>query len=174
MIKVNVKVDVSRMLRETQGEQRKVRLAASRAINRAADTGATTGARTISSKTKLKVREVRTRISVRGSRPDYLIAEIEAHPYSPNLARFRATQNRKGVAASAWERRKVYMHAFIHPRTGKVVTRTTDKRTPLKGLRGPSVPRTFMRDDVLKEIESKVVARFISEFDRDLTRRLSK
>src|SRR5688572_32627071 len=32
--------------------------------------------------------------------------------YSPNLGKFRATQNKVGVAASAWEHRKTYRHAF--------------------------------------------------------------
>lgn len=174
MLNISVKLDVRAMKREFAKEHRKIEQAAARAINRAAEGGATAAARDISAKTKLKVREIRKRMTIRRARPGYLIAEIHAHPYAPNLKAFRPTQNAKGTAASAWERRKTYMHAFIHPRTGSVVTRTTNSRFPLKGLYGPSLPKTFIRADVLAEIEKVVLERFNKEFEREISRRLGR
>ena len=106
-------------------------------------------------------------MSVIGANVNYLVAELEAHPFSPNLSYFRATQNAKGVAASAWERRKTYVHAFKLP-SGRVVTRTSKSRFPLKGLRGPSVPRTFLRPEIIGKIEKAAIERFRREFERQL------
>lgn len=170
MIRVSVKLDVNKLRREFRGMDKEINKAAARGLNRGIDAGATTAGREVSAASKIKVREVRKRMTVRGAHPDYLIAELHAHPYSPNLAAFRATENAKGVAASAWERRKTYRHAFIL--RGKVVTRTTDKRTPLKGLRGPSVPRIFMRREIVAKIEQVAINRFRTEFEREVTRRL--
>src|SRR5690606_28440065 len=110
--------------------------------------------RTISKLTKLKQREIRSRIFVKGATPQRLVAEITVMPYSPNLKDFKATQNKIGTAATAWEGRKTYKHAFIHPKTRSVVTRTTNKRFPLKGLKGPSLPSTFMQKAVLARLEA--------------------
>jgi hypothetical protein len=174
MIKVSVKLNVRSMINARKGSEREIRRAAARAINRAADSGATVGSRAISKDTKIKVRQVRARISVKGATPNHLVAEIEAHPYAPNLKEFRATANHKGVAASAWEKRKTYKHAFIHPRTQRVVTRVGPGRGPLKGLRGPSVRRTFMRPDIVAKVEQAAMQRFTAEFEREVTRRLGR
>jgi DNA-binding protein len=174
MIRLSVKVDVARVRSTAAGMRKQVNKAAARAINRAIDTARITGGREVSSATKIKVRDVRARMSINGASPSNLVATLTAHPYAPNLSNFRATENKAGVAATAWEGRKTYTHAFILPRTGKVVTRTTNARTPLKGLRGPSVPRTFMREAILDKIESASRERFNREFEREVTRRLSR
>lgn len=173
MATLSVTLDVSRMRSSVRGMRRQVNAAASRAINRAIDTARVTAGREVSKATKIKVRDVRARMSVRGSNPANLVATLTAHPYSPNLSRFRATENKTGVAATAWEGRKTYRHAFKLP-SGKVVTRTTKERTPLKGLRGPSVPRTFVRDEIMDAMEKAARARFNAEFQRELTRRLGR
>lgn len=143
-----------------------------RALNRAADGVRAEAVRTIAKLTKLKQKDIRSRIYVRGASPQRLWAEVEAYPYSPNLKDFRATQNKTGTAASAWEKRKTYRHAFIHPKTRRVVTRTTTKRFPLKGLRGPSVPKTFMQQAVIARLEAVARQRWRSEYERELARRL--
>jgi hypothetical protein len=169
---VSVKLDVQSMLRANQEHQRTVKKAAARAINRTIDGARTNGAREVAAATKLKVRDVRSRMTITGASPDRLIAELTAHPYSPNLKAFRATQNRKGVAASAWEGRKTYRHAFILKGSGKVVTRTGSGRSPLKGLRGPSVPRTFVKPAIIEKIDKAARVRFSAEFDREIARRI--
>lgn len=174
MIRLRVKLDIDRVRAQTVGMGKEVDKAAARAINRAIDTARTTGKREVSAATKIKISDVNRRLSVNGAAPGRLVATLTANPYAPNLSKFRATQNKAGVAASAWEGRKTYTHAFILPRSGKVVTRTTSQRTPLKGLRGPSVPRTFMREAILTKIESASRDRFTREFEREVTRRLSR
>lgn len=172
-MKLSLKLKVSSTLNSHREKQREIKKAAARAINRAIDTGRTVGGRAVAKATRIPVRQVRSRMSVRGATPSLLVAEIEAHPYSPNLAKFNARENAQGVAATAWEKRKTYKGAFIHPRTQKVVSRTSKSRTPLKGLRGPSVPRTFERSDVIEQIDRAARDRFESEFEREIARRLT-
>lgn len=174
MIKVNVKFDIQRAKRELDKEHRKIDKAAARAINRAIDSVKSAATKEIASLTKIKQKEIRRRLYVRGATPNRLIAEVEAYPYSPNLKDFRATQNKTGTAASAWERRKTYRHAFIHPKTRRVVTRTTESRYPLKGLRGPSVPKTFMQKAVLAKLEAVAKQRWRTEFEREIARRIGR
>ena len=173
-MKISVKHDVESFRQLQKLHNREVNKAAARALNRAIDAAATPAGRAVSAATKIKVRDVRARMTVSGANPDRLVAELTAHPYSPNLKAFRPSQNRKGVAASAWETRKTYQHAFIMPRSGKVVTRTTSKRTPLKGLRGPSVPRTFEKPQIMDATAKAAHERFDSEFAHEITRRLGE
>lgn len=171
MIRLNVKLDVQLAKTSLAGLEKEVKKAASRAINRTADSVKSAAVKDIAKLTRIKQKDVRGRIYVKGSSPQRLIAEVQAFPYSPNLKDFRATQNRKGVAASAWEKRKTYRHAFVMP-SGRVVTRTTDKRFPLKGLRGPSVPNTFLQRQVIARLEAVAHQRWRSEFERELARRI--
>lgn len=173
MIRLRVSFEVGQAQRSLQISRTQVRAAASRAINRAIDTARTHSGRAVASATKIKVREVRQRMSIVGSTPANLRATLTAHPYAPNLSRFRASENKAGVAATAWEGRKTYRHAFIMP-SGKVVTRTGKGRTPLKGLRGPSVPRTFVRDEIMESTEAAAYARFRKEFASQITRRMGR
>lgn len=163
--------EVKAMQRRVEADTRK---AAARALNKTADKTATAAAREINDATKIPVREVRKRLIVRRASSSRLVAEIQALPYAPNLSKFRPTQNKAGVAASAWERRKTYKHAFIHPRTGRVVTRTTNKRTPLKGLRGPSVRSTFMQERVITKLDAVARQAWRTNMEHELARELRK
>lgn len=174
MIKVNVKLDIKGLERDLAKLRKDVvPKVMARALNRAADSVRAEAVRTISGLTKIKQKEIRSRILVKGATPQRLWAEVSALPYSPNLKQFRPTQNRTGTAASAWERRKTYKHAFIHPKTGSVVTRTTNKRFPLKGLKGPSLPNTFAQKAVLARLEAVARQRWRTEVERDAARRLA-
>jgi hypothetical protein len=174
MISIDVRVDVAQMRRQlTDIQRRQIPKAAAYAINRSLDTGRGTAAREISSATKIKQKDVRKRLYIRRANALKLIGEVEAFPFSPNLAYFRARENKLGVAASAWEKRKTYKGAFITPK-GKVVTRIGDASdAPLKGLRGPSVPRTFMQERILAKIVAAMRLRWRTDFERDLARRLA-
>ena len=170
-MKFGLKLDLSEIKKmERHFRKDVVPKAAARAINRAADSVRAAAVKEISAATKIPQRDVRKRITVRGASPSRLEAIIEAYPYAPNLGQFRATQNKVGVAASAWEKRKTYKHAFKLP-SGKVVTRTTNKRYPLKGLRGPSVRKTFMQERVIAKLNAVASQRWRSEFERELVRR---
>jgi hypothetical protein len=171
-MKFSIKADLRQVERMATTMQRQViPKAAARAINRAIDAANTTAAREISSATKIKQKDVRRRLFVRGASAARLAASLEALPMSPNLRYFKARQNKAGVAATAWEQRKTYKGAFQMP-SGLVVKRTTKKRYPIKGLRGPSVPKTFMQQRILARIAAVAEQRWRSEFERELARRL--
>lgn len=173
MIKIKVTLNTPELKREMEKLRRSVvPKVIARGLNRAIDAANTEAVRTISALTKIKQKEIRKRILVKGATPQRLWAELTALPYSPNLKAFRPTQNKRGTAASAWERRKTYRHAFIMP-SGSVVTRTTNKRFPIKGLRGPSLPGTFMQKPVLARLETVARQRWRSEVEREIARRLA-
>lgn len=166
-----MKLDIQAAKRSLESKLHKPLLkAAARALNRAADSTATASGREISRLTKIKTRKVRDKLSVSGATAQRLIAVISAAPYSPNLKEFRPTQNKRGVAASAWERRKTYKGAFINPKTGSVVTRKGPGRFPLKGLRGPSVPSTFLQRRVVQMMTDTALKVFENRFGLELAR----
>lgn len=171
-MKFDVKFDLKGLQRSLNDLQRKVvPKVAARALNRAIESTATAAAREISAATKIPVRDVRKRLQVRKASTSRLVAELRAYGYAPNLSKFRPTQRREGVAATAWERRKVYRHAFILP-SGRVVTRTTNKRAPLKSLLGPSVRGTFMTERVQSRMQAVARQTWRSEFERQIAREL--
>lgn len=173
MIKVSVQFDKRDFERQLNKLHKStVPKVMARAINKAAGSVRAEAVRTIGKLTKIKQKEIRDRILVKGATATKLYADVVAFPYSPNLKKFRPTQNKRGVAASAWEKRKTYKGAFIHPRTGSVVTRTTNKRFPLKGLRGPSVPGTFSRKLVIARLEAVARQRWRSEMERGIAWRM--
>lgn len=147
--------------------------AAAAAINRAATATATAAGREISAATKIPAREVRKRIIVRKAHPNKLRAEVEMLPLTPSLSKsyFKPTQNKAGVAATAWERRKTYKHAFKMP-NGRVVTRTTKQRFPIKGLKGPSATRTFMQDRVQTKLDAVARQTWRTRMEHELARRM--
>jgi hypothetical protein len=172
VIGISVRLDIRALERSLNSMQRElIPKAASRAINRAIDSTATAAAREIAAATRLKVGEVRKRLKVRKASPSRLVAELQAFGYAPNLGQFRATQRRDGVAATAWEKRKTYKGAFILP-TGKVVARTSAKRFPLKGLRGPSLTSNFKTQRVQAKMEAVARQVWRDRFDREMARLL--
>lgn len=172
MIRVSVELDISKAQDSIIGYRREITLAANRAINRVADSARAEGVRAIHNATQLQTADVRRRMIVSGSRPDTLTATIRALPFWPNLSRFKPRQTGAGVSVDVWEGRKVYRHSFIMPRTGQVVARVGKSRWPLKGLGGPSVPRSFITPGVLRAMLVKIYERFPIEFQRELTRRI--
>ena len=172
MIRVSVQLNISKAQDSIVGYRREITLAANRAINRVADSARAEGVRAIHNATRLQTADVRRRMIVSGSNPATLTAIVRGLPFSPNLSRFKPRQTAPGVTADAWEGRKVYRRSFIMPRTGQVVARVGPSRLPLKGLRGPSVPRAFLTDEVLRAMLVKVYERFPIEFQRELARRI--
>ncbi|HTE43248.1 MAG TPA: phage tail protein [Steroidobacteraceae bacterium] len=173
-IKLGIRVDLSQLKRMAAKHKAAVPKAIGRALNKTVDKTATAAAREISAATKIPVREVRKRLIVRRASSTHLLASIEALAYSPNLKKFRPTQNKRGVAATAWEGRKTYKGAFVNPKTGSVVTRTTDKRFPLKGLRGPSVRSTFVQDRIIAKLNAVAEQSWRTNIDHELARELKK
>lgn len=172
MIKIDVKFDMRGLKRDLDKIQRNViPKAHARALNRSADGVKAEAVRTLSKLTGIKQGEIRSRMWVRGATPQRLTAEVDVLGYAPNLKRFQARKTKKGIEAKAWGQRKVYKGSFSLP-SGAVVSRTGRERAPLKKLYGPSVPRTFMRDAVIKRLKAVAEQRWRSEFEREMARRL--
>lgn len=93
------------------------------------------------------------------------------------LIGFGARQTKAGVTAKAWGKRKAYKGTFIAkmPSGHKgVFKRTSKKRTPIKELYGPSLPKEFSEQKILGSM--KRIARTVwpKQFERELKYRLSR
>jgi hypothetical protein len=173
VIKVNVRFDKAAFQRDLNKLRKDVvPKVMARSINRAADGVKAETVRTLSKLTSIKQAEIRSRMFMSPATPHKLWAEVGVLPYAPNLRKFKATQNKKGVAATAWGQRVTYKGAFKLP-TGGVVSRPDGvRRGRMKGLYGPSLPRTFMRPAVIRRLEAIAKQRWRSEFEREMARRL--
>lgn len=170
MISVSFKMDIAAVRSQFAFAQGEISKAAARALNRTATGTKVVAVSEISTRTRLKVTQLRKRIGITNATPIKLSAIISAYGYSPNLGQFNATQNKVGVAATAWEGRKNYRHAFLI--NGKAVARVGKGRFPLKGLRGPSSPQTFKLDPVTQKLIAYATGRFAKEFAEQWQRRL--
>jgi hypothetical protein len=170
---IRITTDISGARRKLEQIAREMNRAQSAALNRTAEAAATKAAREISALTKIPVRDIRKRMRLTRATPDRLWAELFVGGYAPNLRlpAFRPVQNKVGVAASAWANRKTYKGAFVMP-GGRVVTRTTNKRFPLKGLRGPSIRKTFMQRVVQQSVIAHANQVWRDRLTREVARRL--
>jgi hypothetical protein len=179
-MQIDVRVDIDK---ETKGLllfQRDINVATSAALNKVGVTARATAAREISKTTGLPVNHVRQRVPLVRATRYGLTAEISAKPYAPNLIRFTQqsrAQARKGagVRANAWRKTKVYPGTFIGNKGRTVFAREGAGRdASLKSVRGPSVPREFIRDHTLTAINETVGTRFPLELGRALNALLRK
>ena len=91
------------------------------------------------------------------------------------LKRFKPTRSKTGVKAKAWGKSKVYDGAFIVDSMGShVYKRTSDKRTPIKKLYGPTPARLAMSEQTESKVQEVVDARLGKEFMANLRYYLSR
>lgn len=172
MIGVSIKGDMSEILSHLRSIGPNVDKAASAAINRAAEATRTVARRKIAKDTSYPQAVVGQRMAVRRSNPSTLRAEVIAYPFAPNIGKFgRPAQNRTGTAATAWATRKTYKSAFRYKGTDRVVSRVGKERFPLKGLKGPSVRKQFMRPETIAEMDARAITVFRERFRHELNRR---
>jgi|SRR5882672_531659 len=172
MIKIDVRLDIAGLKRQFAGLERKIDQAAAAAINRTAEAVRTEAVRAIAAETSIKQKDVRKRIYIRRASKDKLIAYVDAYPYAPNIGRFAASQKAAGVSAKAWARRKIYRHSFLLH--GRAVVRVGRERFPLKGLRGPSVRRTFMQRSVIAGLQAVARQTWRGRIAHEIKRRLQQ
>jgi hypothetical protein len=174
-VEINVRVDVQRTIDELRElADRVIPAATSRALNRTIDSGRAEAVRAVSDETGYTRSEVRERMFVKGATPRRWRAELQAFPLSKNLSRFNARQQAPGVRANAWRNTKTYRGSFILKKNGRVVSRVGKERFPLKGLRGPSVRKSFMRPKVNDRIVQRIRTRWPLEFQREIAFRLGR
>ena len=132
MVSISVTADVKKAKKQLSRIQKKVLpKTISQALNKTAGNVQTQLVRAIARETGIKPQKVvKARTRVFKSSPRTLRATVEVmETRAPNLIRFKATQNKKGVAASAWGKRKTYRGAFIGNSGRTVFARTSKTKT---------------------------------------------
>jgi len=188
MIGLDIRADVRKTERWlTRVQKKAVPKAASMAINRVAITVRKESVRGISKATSLKQKRVREAvvIAVKARRTN-LVAVVQARPKGINLIEFvtrgkqvpSAFRRKAGVSAKAWGERKVYKGSFVGRgrNSGKplVFARTSAQPKPLKTIHGPSIPRTFVQEEINRVMVATASRRWPIEFDRALRFALSR
>ena len=166
--------------------------ASMRALNLAIRKTNTQAVRRIAKETSLKQKLVRKNIKQLKASPGFLRAKLIAQAFAPNLVEFMtgpaverslvrkrrrgrgsAAPPGAGVRARAWGKSRVYKGTFVGRgrNSGKllVFTRTGPTRTAvLKAVRGPSVRRTFMDEQIFAAMRSTARDTFLKELDRQV------
>lgn len=169
MISVSVQVNIAQARKALDLCHAQIKGAASRAINRGINAGRAASVRNISDATKFKQKDIRARMFIRGSRPDYLVATLGALPFAPNLGKFNAHTVKAGIVrANAWEGAKDYHKAFMLGVRQRVFKRRGSRLVPVYG---PSLPNVFKRADMVALTRAAMVDRFEQVFAYELTRR---
>ena len=144
------------------------------ALNRTATSARVTAIGQINNITGLKKSSIRERLPIYKASRANPEARIVAKPFAPNLINFSARQTKRGVSANAWRKRKVYKNSFIGNQGRTVFARVGKARLPIKALKGPSVPRTFIKQEVESAIRATIQTKFPEEFERQVAYRISR
>jgi len=169
----------------------KVVLAATNAaINKAADKIKTKAAKEISNKTGIKpVLKIRKAITIKRSRINTLTATITARSIQNNLIQYAGTsktklkafRKEKGVTATAWGKEKLYKGTFVvrGKSSGKLIVVSRRKGASRdsgwsKSIYGPSVPRSFSKQDINSTLIKHGHEEFHKEFERQVRWRMDK
>lgn len=172
MLKFSVQSDIARVRAQIAGKDRQINLAASRAINRALDSARSAATKALSKSTGIKPqRAIRDKLRVSPADPNRLIGAIGVEAWTPNLIRFNARQTKRGVSASAWEKRKVYPRTFIGNKGRTVFKRVGKNRLPIKAVHGPRLHVESAKAEIRKAMDAVARPRFRKEFRREVMRR---
>mgnify|MGYP003146303067 FL=1 len=117
-------------------------------------------------------KKVRSKMKLYKASSDHLKARISIKDQFLNLIEFGAKQTKKGVRHKAWNRSQLAKGAFIASgrSSGKrlVFAREGEKRLPIRGLPGPSLPIEYFKSGVNKIMDRLVRKRFNVLFERAL------
>lgn len=112
-----------------------------------------------------------------------LVTILKASGRALPLVRFGARKTKKGVSAKAWGERKVYKGAFIAHMPSRTKARKGHKgvfvrkgggRLPIKELWGPSIPKIFVEDKILRGMRTHAGKLWPKNFARQVRFYLSK
>lgn len=185
---LDIKLDVDQVKRELWYVKNEViDKAASRSINRTASKVQTTARREVAKKIGLAQKAFKDNLAIQvKSTPRSLYANVVAKGKEFNLIEFVAPSKRKvgafikkkGVTAKPYGKKKEYKGAFIGrgKNSGKalVLIRTSKKRTPIKAMYGPSVPKTFLQKEIIKSMKQVAGDTWKKEFAHNLKYYLGK
>ncbi len=188
MVAINIDADIKQVERMLGSLSRKIiPQAASRALNKGIKKGESIAVKAISKATGIRPqKKVRKYLRISKASIRDLESSVQAFPAGLNLIEFvtpgkrtsKAFKKKRGVTANAWGRKKEYKGRFIGrgKTSGKalVFERTTNKAYPIKATYGPSIPKTFMRDVIIKSIMNETKKVFMAEFHRQVNLKLNK
>ena len=188
VMEINISHDFKKMTRDLHRLQKQaIPKAASRALNRTSEQVRIQAARSISKATGIKVSVVKKRLIKRKAGFNKLTAVVIAGKYAPNLIEFmtpgmiKRAMARKGtgVRSKAWKKTKEYRGSFVGRGKGSgkllVFKRTgSSRKAKLKAMPGPSIPRTFVGQQIIKHLKSVASTRFKINFEADLNYYISK
>ena len=167
-MEISVKGSVDAIIRDLDAHPATVEKATTMALNK---TGATVRARVIRALQErygLQRVSVTRRLRAVRAYAGRLRFDVVAHPSAPSIAAYNAKQTKAGVRSNAWNRTHVYKHTFIPSGRKVAFKRLTKARLPIKKVYGPSLPKSFGRQEIKLFMDKVVDERFPLEFTRAL------
>lgn len=146
--------DASQVLGNIAEMQRGARRAVSRALNKTAGNVRTAASKAIRQKRSISASAVRNALAIRRSGETHLVASLVVTGRPISLKDYKAKQTKRGVTVQVSPgKRKLVQHrgnrAFIIAKIGgHVFAREGKTRLPVKKLFGPSLPATFLNEEV--------------------------
>jgi len=174
----------------TRLEREVVPQAMARALNTTATTVRSKSVKDIAQRMGLKQKEVRVRTAIRRATAKNLRAgaDVTFKGRPMNLIRFNPRQNKKGVAASPWRKRRTFEQAFIvdlgrgkfvgvrrglgrnqrHERAQEMRRISRVRRIPVVGVVGPGVAETAAETPIARAREQVIKDVFPTRMEREL------
>lgn len=147
-----------------------------RAVNRVGDQVYTRVVRDVAKQTGAKQRRVRAVVEKKKAwASSGSVYRIVARDGFMPLKDFDARQVKKGVSAAPWGKRRIFRGTFmVAGLGGNVFRRLGHRRTPIKKLWGPAIPKEMVRGETAKNamslIATKLPERIIHETEFELGR----
>ena len=183
-IKLDVK-DVKRYLNKVQHTA--VDKAAARSINRTASKVQTISRREVAAQIGLPQKKFKKNLSISvKANQKKLFAQVAAKGkefnliewVTPGKKKVGAFRKKQGVIAKPYRKKKEYKGAFIGrgKSSGKLLVfkRIGQKRSSIKAMYGPSVPKTFIQKEIVKSMQKVAGKTWKKEFDHNLKYYLGK
>ena len=173
-LKISVKSDARKLSKLLTKRQRKdIPRILTQALNRTATQVQSGAVKSVAKETGLKQKDVKAAFKRTKANFRRLTATVAASGRHLNLARFAARQTRRGVTAKAWGKRKLYRGTFIG-NTGRTVFVRSKRKGGIRGVWGPSIPRTMLQRATRDAINDVVKKRWRINVNQALNRRWGK
>ena len=149
-----IRFDASKAIGNIESLTPKSRRAISRGLNKTAGNVRTAASVAIRRRRALSAKVVRNALAIRRATPSKLVSSLVVTGKPIPLRDYKARQTKKGVTAQVSPgKRKLITHrgnaAFIVQKlSGHVFARQGKGRLPIKKLFGPSLPSTFVQQEV--------------------------
>ena len=163
--------------------QKGVREATRRALNKAAAQTKTQASKSIRQKRNLKARVVNGQLKVLKANRRQLNAAVQATgrpipliEYGGKTKAIPGNHRRKFSAEVDKGKRKVVRGAFVATVGGisSAFERKGSKRLPIRTLYGPSLPSTFLKDEIVRAMRTKVRQVYPRLLSHEVEREISK